>query len=218
MKIKSFFFLLVISQGEPCEITNKKKKKDPAILNHKSNEYRKSFTVHGLSRALTGHCVERVFWGLLILFSLGIIIKIVLHLAEKYKRKDVYIRFYSKEYSEPDMPQLTICPMEINKRRRCTLKDDCLGNVTIGNMPLVENSTYNWINDKIYIKVYKDTIKKGYQLRDYIKGSYFDCIRLDLRILDTSSFSSNGISVYTIYPKEIIELFVHDADELYPFL
>ena len=138
-------------------------------------------------------------------------------MAEKYKRNDVYIQFYSKEYSEPDMPLLTICPIYIDKRRRCMLKNDCLRNVTIGSMPLVENSTYNWINDKIYIKVYKDTVKKGYQLRDYIKASYFDCIRLDLRILDTS-FSSNSISVYTIYPEEIIEVFVHYADELFPFL
>ena len=150
------------------------KSEDVAILNHKSNEYRSSFTVHGLSRALTGHCVERIFWGLLILLSLGIIIKIVLNLAEKYNRNDVYIQFYSKEYSEPDMPLLTICPIYIDKRRRCTLKDDCLGNVTIGTIPLVENSSYEWSNDKICINLFWSSVKNGYQLRDFIKSTHFD--------------------------------------------
>ena len=61
-------------------------------------------------------------------------------------------------------------------------------------------------------------MKEEYQLSDFISVVYFGCIRLNLTIFDTLSFSSNGISIYTGYPGEPIEVFVHDADEPYPFL
>ena len=141
-----------------------------------------------------------------------------MHLVEKYKRNDVCIRFYTKEYSESDLPLLTICPIRFDNRERCTLTDDCFGNITINNMSLNKNRSYEWSNEKIYIRVDEKLVKKGYQLRDFIKASYFSCFRLDLRFIDGSSFVSNSITIDTIYPEEPIEVFIHDTDELYPFL
>ena len=54
-------------------------------------------------------------------------------------------------------------------------------------------------------------------LSDMLRATYFGCISLNLSFFDVSLFSSNRISVYTIFPEEPIEVFVHDADEPYPF-
>ena len=205
-------------ENQPCKIVDRKNEKDFVILNYKTNEYRSSFTIHGLSRALTGHCVEKVFWGLLVLISLSIIIYIVASLAKKFNRHDVYIQLYTKEYTESDTPFLTICPINVKQLQFCSFTNNCLGHFPTSNMSFNRNDSYSWGNDKIYINIRQRSVKKEYQLRDFISVVYFGCIRLNLSIFDTSSFSSNGISVYTAYPEQSIEVFVHNADEPYPFL
>ncbi|XP_065648336.1 uncharacterized protein LOC105849803 [Hydra vulgaris] len=186
----------------------------------KSNEYRGSFTVHGLSRALTGNFYENIFWGFIVLSSLTAIAVLAWKLAVKYRNNEVYIKFFSKEYSKLNMPIFTICPNKIDKRRICNLTNDCINNSTDISTLYTENSSYAWWNDKMSVIVINESrksVKTGIQLRDYIKSTYYQCIRMNLSFFDTSSSSSNGIHVYTVYPKSNIEVYVHDEKEQYPF-
>ncbi|XP_065648339.1 uncharacterized protein LOC124808938 isoform X2 [Hydra vulgaris] len=202
-------------------------KKDAELINEsvdtfheKSNEYCRSFTVHGLSRALTGNLFEKLFWGLVMLFSLCIIVYGTSTLVIKYKRNDVYIQFYATEYSEADAPIFTICPYEVDKRGICNLTNNCLGNITLSPLFIPKNSSYSWHNDIISIVVddySKSSVKAGVQISDYIKKTFHNCVRLSINFFDTLSSTSNGIRVYTIYPENYLEIFVHDADEEYPF-
>ncbi|XP_047127862.1 uncharacterized protein LOC124808710 [Hydra vulgaris] len=188
-------------------------------INHfhiKSIEYRGSFTVHGLSRALTGNVFEKIFWGFIILLSIGIIVRIAWSLIIKYNKNDVYIRFYSNEYTEEETPVLTICPIQVDKRGICKLDNNCTTTSNISQLPYSENSSSIWLNDKISVEA-PDSMVEGSQIGDYIESTYYDCVRVNPRFFDTSTYTENSLRIYTIYPQEKIELFVHDAKDLYPF-
>lgn len=79
------------------------------FIRKKMKEYTDTFTVHGLSRVLTGTRYESIFWFFMLIGSMVLSLIVVQGLTKKYLKRHVYVQISSKMVTEKKFPSLTIC-------------------------------------------------------------------------------------------------------------
>ena len=86
-----------------------KKNQRGQLMVKKKNEYIESFTMHGLSRILTGTRAESFFWLIVLTGALILGTSVVVGLVQKYLKYQVYTEITQKATTKNYFPSITFC-------------------------------------------------------------------------------------------------------------
>ena len=79
------------------------------ILNKKINEYAQSFTMHALSKVVTGKSIESLFWFMMLFGGLVTCFVVIHGLITKFYRYEIYTEIRSIISDENYFPAITFC-------------------------------------------------------------------------------------------------------------
>ncbi|XP_057302822.1 acid-sensing ion channel 5-like [Hydractinia symbiolongicarpus] len=79
------------------------------VIQKKIDEYVNSFTVHGLTKVMTGSKVESIFWAIMLLGGIILSIVIVHGLVSKFLKFGIYTEIRSQITDQNYFPSVTFC-------------------------------------------------------------------------------------------------------------
>lgn len=112
-KYEQYQHMLTMTSDDDNEFHEHQMISRKRVIKRKIEEYANTFTMHGLSRFITGKNVECMFWFMM-LFGGLVTSSVVIHgLITKYYRFEIYTEIRSVIANENYFPAITICEQQL---------------------------------------------------------------------------------------------------------